>query len=124
MAINPKDVKEVEIQALWVKRAITTAQANSLLGRVEFEERPPVGGFWDDVGTASTVIFTGLQGIFKLNAEQTKADILAASARANIQRGGTAAPLGPAFGGLNVVTILAFAGVGLLAVVLLSSRRR
>ncbi len=124
MAIDPKNNQEVEIAALWAKRALTTSQANALLGRTEFEERPPAGGFFDDVGKASTTILGALQGFFKLETDRTKAEIALESARANIMRGGTAAPLGPAFGGLNVVTIAAFAGIGLLAVILLRSRRR
>ncbi len=74
---------------------------------------------WEKLGDAFGV---GIQAVGKWNkvtAERDKAKFERDLAKLRIQQGMTGRGVGPTFGGLNWLTIVAFGGVGILALLIL-----
>lgn len=73
---------------------------------------------WTGVGDAIGVLFSTAAGFLQLDAQKKKQELQAQLAKQQIAAGTTGIS-GQQYGGLNIMTLIAFAGVGILAILLL-----
>lgn len=84
-------------------------------------EGPPSGpSIWESLSEGLSVAGKGYAQWLKLDAQAESNKLNAELARMRIQQG-MSGGVGPAMGGLNWLTILAFGGVGILIVLMLRS---
>lgn len=90
------------------------------LAALEAAERAAAGPtVWEKLGDAFSV---GIQAVGKWNkvtAERDKMEFERDLAKLRVQQGMIGKAVGPTFGGLNWLTIVAFGGVGILALLIL-----